>query len=134
MRTQVSVADRFLEAVSTASYDDLAALYHPDVLADVNVPQWRFQISGRDALVDVFRTEYTPDMRITSSRAEDAGVWQIVQVEGRYGSGEQERMFREVHLLHLTDGLIDEQVSYCSGMWDAETIRRQAAEAPMYRP
>jgi len=31
-------------------------------------------------------------------------------------------------------GLVDEVVLYCTGPWDAETVARQAREAPMIRP
>jgi len=32
------------------------------------------------------------------------------------------------------DGQVDEVVLYCTGPWDAETVARQAREAPMIRP
>jgi hypothetical protein len=57
----------------------------------------------------------------------------VIEVEYRLGFGAEERMAREVHVLRGTDA-IAEHVLYCTGIWDAATIERQIAEAPMVRP
>src|SRR5262249_9196121 len=68
--------------------------------------------------------------RVTSSRVTRAASAVAVEVEVRSGQGDQERMWREVHLLRGGDDGIAEDTTYCTGIWDGPAIPRQAAEAP----
>src|SRR5262249_2757552 len=69
--------------------------------------------------------------RVTSSRVTRATSAVAVEVEVRSGRGDQERMWREVHLLRGGDDGIAEDTTYCTGIWDGPAIARHAAEAPM---
>lgn len=109
-------------------------LFAPDVLFDLNMPVWRFQLQGPKAWeaqlrelaegpihVQVLRTAPTDSGFVTEH--EERG-----EVHGRIVSA------RRMWLCEVRDGLIAEVVGYCSGEWDEELRARHAREAPMIRP
>ena len=106
-----------------------------DVLADLNVPAWRFQTKGSDDFVAWVRGELPDGCRIEVGRfvpTADGWLMETVQwVPARGG----ELMYRNVSFVRSPGGgPIEELVLYCTGDWDAEQRARQAAEAPMYQP
>ncbi|MGH9135900.1 MAG: hypothetical protein ACRD0G_02500 [Acidimicrobiales bacterium] len=98
-----------------------ARLALPDAGADAASAQWK-------AIIDQF-----DDFRVTWLRATptDSGV--LVEWEMHVGHCDSEHLCRQADVL-LGDGdKITEHVVFCTGMWDAATIARQQAEAPMVR-
>ena len=72
-----------------------------------------------------------PSRRLTGWRATMTEDGLVAEVEARVtdtASGE-ERMSREVHVLHLAGETIAEHTIYCTGVWDTATMARHAAEA-----
>ncbi len=128
-----SIAGRLLDLLAAGEFRAAGDLYQPDALLDANVPHWRFQLQGPEAIVATMRDGYGMPLRVASSRTVEAGEWQIAEWEVHFEAHGEEHLFREVHLLRLAGGRIAEHVVYCTGHWDAEAIRRQAAEAPMVR-
>jgi hypothetical protein len=123
----------FVDAYRAADADAVVALCRPDVLVDVNVPRWRFQVEGREALRELLaHEEFQPGFRLARWRASPTADGAVIETEGRFSAGGEERMAREVHILRVTDA-IAEHTLYCTGIWDAATIARQALEAPMVR-
>jgi predicted metal-dependent enzyme (double-stranded beta helix superfamily) len=134
-------AARPLAAAVLAAYRErrfapLRPHYHDDVLADVNVPSWRFQLTGRAAVEEVIdRDEFgLPDQRLRSFRALPTADGCLVEVEVRARRGDDTVQWRALHVLRMRDGKVAEHVTYCSGHQDAATIAAQDAEAPMVRP
>jgi predicted metal-dependent enzyme (double-stranded beta helix superfamily) len=125
-------------ARSLASFDfaALRSLYRQDVLVDCNVPRWRFQLQGRDAVIDALREEVSRhgSPRVTALRptATERGV--LLELEARFGDGPAECLWREMHLLRIDGGAIAEHTIYCTGIWDPETVARHRLQAPMVRP
>ncbi len=122
-----SVARRLLDLLAAGQIDAVGELYAPDALVDANVPYWRFQLQGPEAIKEVLHEGYGMPLRVASSCVIDRGEWQIAEWEVHFEAHGEERLFREIHLLRLEGGRIAEQVVYCTGHWDAEIIRRQAA-------
>ena len=111
----------------------LAALYAADALVDINVPQWRYQVTGA-AVEPILREDFdATDRRVTASRVTKFGGGVTVETESRASEHGQTQMWREIHLFRTRDGRIVEHTIYCTGVWDAETIARQATEASMVR-
>jgi hypothetical protein len=113
----------------------VGALCAGDVLLDVNVPHWRFQTAGREALVDGLRTsEFVPDYRITEHRGRPTADGAVVELECHLTAEGEDRLAREVHLLRCDDaGRVAEVTLFCTGIWSAEAIERQRLHAPMVR-
>jgi len=134
--TPHSLADAMLAAYRERRFAPLREHYHDDVFVDVNVPSWRFQVTGRTAVEELFDRDELglPDLRLRAYRAVPTVDGCVVEVEVRARRGAETVQWRAVHVLHVRDGKVAEHVTYCSGHWDAAAIAGQDAEAPMVRP
>lgn len=130
--TATRLAERFHEVFVT--FDATEEVFTPDAFFDLNMPVWRFQIQGPQALgaqlekinegparVDILRVVPTVSGFVTE------------HVEHQEVNGE-DLSARRLWLCEVRDGRIAEAVGYCSGEWDEELRARHAAEAPMIRP
>lgn len=133
--TASALVDRITDCLRTGDYEGLAQLYRPDALLDVNVPSWRYQLQGPDAILAQFREEELSlsRWRCTGWRATRTEDGVVAETEVRFDHDGEERLWRDVHLIHTDGKAITEHVIYCCGIWDAETIARQRVEAPMVR-
>lgn len=112
----------------------MAALYAPDALLDVNVPQWRFQLTGPagiDALLD--EELGAPGRQCTALRRTDTADGVLVETAVRFRAADGERYWRDQHHFVFDGGLVVEHVVYCTGIWDAATQARHAAEVELVR-
>ena len=132
----MTITERIAARLTALDFDGLAALYRPDAILDVSVPQWRYQLQGRDAIREALAEEagyLTGGARVTGQRATPTEGGVVVELEVRFVQEGEERQWREVHLFRTDGTAITEHVNYCTGIWDAATIARQAVEAPMVR-
>lgn len=129
-----SVADRIVACLEAVDHDGLAALYRPDALLDVNVPEWRYQLQGPAAIRQQFREEAVASPRVVGLRPTVTADGVVVELETRFDHEGEGRLWREVHIFHTDGEMVWEHTVYCTGVWDADTIARQAVEAPMVRP
>jgi len=134
--TTTALVERITACLEAGDYEALAALYRPDALLDANVPEWRYQLQGPDAILQLFREEEMTlaGWRLTSSRATTMAEGVVVEAEVHFDHEGEERLWRNVHIVHTDGEAITDHVIYCTGIWDAATITRQRAEAPMVRP
>ena len=129
-----TVIDRIADAFVAGDVDELLAFYRADVLVDVVVPQWRFQLQGAEGLREALvAEEFLPGRRVTRVHRTATADGLLLELETWAPIDGEDRMWLGMHQLRLEDGQIVEHVAYCSGVWDAETIARQAVEAPMVR-
>jgi ketosteroid isomerase-like protein len=130
-----TLAERITECLRAGDYDRLAELYRPDALLDSNVPYWRYQLQGPRAILAQLREEEgsLSGWRCTGLRATATEDGVVVETEVRFDHEGEERLWRDVHIVHTDGQAITEHVIYCCGIWDAATIARQQAEAPMVR-
>lgn len=139
MTTTVStmaLIERITACLEAGDYESLATLYRPDALLDANVPEWRYQLQGPSAILQLFREEEMTlaDWRLASSRAATMADGVVVEAEVHFDHEGEERLWRNVHIVHTDGESITDHVIYCTGIWDAATIKRQRVEAPMVRP
>lgn len=121
---------RFLE-----TGDDDAGVLATDVFADLNVPHWRYQIQGIDAVSDMIRSGSPGGASITLGRCAATATGFVIeaqeQQDDHIGPG---TVYRTLWLVDTDGDRITELVVYCTGEWDQDTQARHAAEAPMIRP
>jgi ketosteroid isomerase-like protein len=132
----MTITELITARLSALDFDGLAELYRPDALLDVSVPQWRYQLQGREAIREALAEELAPlvgSARVTGQRATQTDDGVVVELEVRFVQDGEDRQWREVHLFHTDGTAITEHLNYCTGVWDAATIARQAVEAPMVR-
>ena len=121
------IAEAFVRFVET---NDAGDVFSEDVLADINVPEWRFQMQGRAALEAWLRGEQPDGCSVPVWRADPMADGVLVEVEQRMG----DEISRNLHRLEVRDGKIREWTMYCTGVWSIQTQERQRADAPMIRP
>lgn len=113
----------------------LAPWYAEDVFVDANVPQWRYQLRGRQALLEsIDHEEFSkPDRRLTFLRATDTASGLLLETELRYTEHGERHTCRETHHLRVRDNLVVEHVLRCTGIATADTAKSQFDTAPMER-
>lgn len=130
-----TVADQIVDAMQSSNWAALTNLYAPDVLLDMNLPTWRFQLQGREAASKYF-TEQTAGFR--NLHTTHLGVHRtagglIVEEEMRFDGDDGEYLWRAVDIFRIDGDCITQHSEYCTGCWPPDQIARQAAEAPMVR-
>ena len=135
MTTAVTtIADQVVDAYVTGDADALANLCADDILIDVVVPTWRFQVAGRETLRHVAaHEEFVPGRTVAWHQRTDTAAGVLLEIESWAPMEGEDRKWHELNHFRIEDGKVVEFVQYCSGIWDAATIKRQQAEAPMVR-
>lgn len=131
-----TLTSRYRHAVEASDLASLGELYHPDVLLDAHVPNWRFQSLGRTEVARFTGSALPTPGRFTTFEVELTAAGDLlVQFEWRQASSDATgARARQLHVLRLADGRIVEQTLFCAGVWGPELQRRMAAEAPLVRP
>jgi hypothetical protein len=125
------IAERFVRFVETGDPNDVLAA---DVFADINVPEWRFQLLGAAAVAGWLAGEQPNGCRVASWRADATSSGAVVEIEQWYDADDTEIMSRNIHRLEVREGRVTDWTMYCTGEWSPELRERQAREAPMIRP
>ena len=130
------IASRIAARLHALDFEGLAELYRADALLDSSVPEWRFQLQGRDAIREKLQEEaahLSGGARVSGWRVTSTADGVAIELEVRFSQEGEERQWREVHLFHTDGEAITEHVNYCTGIWNAATIARHTVEAPMVR-
>jgi hypothetical protein len=130
-----TVVDRLVAAMRDADWYAIAATYSPDVLLDMNLPTWRFQLQGRDAAAQYFleQTGGLTELRTTQHRVATTDNGVIIEEEMRFDGEGGEYLWRAVDIFVIDGDTVTQHTQYCTGCWPPDQIARQAAEAPMVR-
>lgn len=129
-----TLADQVVEAFLAGDADRMAALYRPDALVDLVVPTWRWQLVGRDTIRESLADdEFLPGRRVSWWKTTPTADGVLLELESWAPVEGEERKWLALHQFRFVDGAVAEHVVYCSGIWDAATIARQAVEAPLVR-
>jgi predicted SnoaL-like aldol condensation-catalyzing enzyme len=130
-----TVIEKLETAMRDADWEAIAETYAPDVLLDTNLPTWRFQLQGRDAVAQylVEQTKGLSNLHTTQHRVfrTDDGV--IIEEEMRFDGDDGEYLWRAVDVFHVDGASVVEHIQYCTGCWTPDQIARQGDEAPMVR-
>jgi hypothetical protein len=104
------------------------------VFCDLNMPEWRFQLQGRDAFAaQLARINEGPARMEILRTVPTASGFVAEHIEHQDVDGE-DHSARRLVLCEVVRGRIAEVTVYCTGEWDDELRARHAAEAPMIRP
>jgi len=130
-----TVVDQLVTAMRASDWDAITDTYAPDVLLDMNLPTWRFQLQGREAAGQYFaeQTKGLRNLRTSQHRVfrTDDGV--IIEEEMHFDGDDGEYLWRAVDIFRLDGNTVTEHTEYCTGCWPPDQITRQADEAPMVR-
>ena len=130
--TASAVESPVLDAFLNGDAAGVVAACAAGVVVDVNIPTWRFQLQGRDALRRLLESEeFLPGRSVATWRSATTDDGLLLELETHAPIHGEERLWRELVWFRGAPGAITEVTVFCSGIWDAATIARQAAEAPM---
>lgn len=132
--TAGTVADRFRAALESRDLGTLAGLFTPDALLDANLPCWRLQRQGPEAIRSQMEGWF-PDApaRFCEWRERTAEWGAVVECAERKSEEGQDMYYRQIFLFFTEGDRIATFTFYCTGAWDAATLARHAREAPMVR-
>ena len=126
------LSSRFAEVLETLVVaDDVVA---PDAFFDLNMPVWRFQLQGREAVEAQLRSISKGPSRVEILRTVPTASGFVQEHEEHTEVDGEDISARRLVLCEVRDGRIVEAVVYCTGEWDDELRARHAVEAPMLRP
>ena len=124
------IAEAFVRAMESSVTD----VFADDVVCDINVPEWRFQMQGTAAVKEWLSSEMPGGCRVPSWRSDPTPDGVVVELEQRYDRDGTEISSRNIHRLEVQGGKVTEWTMYCTGEWSPELRERHAREAPMVRP
>jgi hypothetical protein len=130
--TAERLSERFHDAFHTFEAGEDA--FTPDAFFDLNMPEWRFQLQGREAFAAQLERINEGPSRVEILRTVPTAsgfVAEHVEHQDVYG---EDHSARRLVLCEVVRGRIAEVTVYCTGEWDDELRARHAAEAPMIRP
>ena len=115
-------------ALATAQHAIFDELYAPDALFDINVPEWRFQLHGPDAIRRPLHEWHptAPDLVEWNSRSTP---WGAVVESALWEGDHHELSSRSLHLLDLDGDHITRHVMYCTS--DATRTAYERATAAL---
>jgi hypothetical protein len=130
--TAVWLAARFHDVFTTFEAGEDA--FVPDLFCDLNMPEWRFQLQGREAFAAQLARINEGPSRVEVLRTVPATSGFVTEhIEHQDVDGE-DHSARRLIFCEVVRGRIAEVTVYCTGEWDDELRARHAAEAPMIRP
>lgn len=108
-------------------------LFTDDVLLDMNVPLWRFQLRGVEAITEMLVADGPYGRRFEEHRVTPTLTGFVLHWSWRTtgGDGYESHYARGVCIVDIDGGLIGRLTVHCSGDWDPATEAKQLAEAPM---
>jgi hypothetical protein len=129
--TAERLSARFHEAFTTFEAGEDA--FTPDVFCDLNMPEWRFQLQGRDAFAAQLARISQGPSRMEVLRTVPTRSGFVTEHVEHEDVGGEDHSARRLVLCEVVRGRIAEVTVYCTGEWDDELRARHAAEAPMIR-
>jgi hypothetical protein len=108
-------------------------LFTEDVVVDMNVPLWRFQLRGSRSLSAQLEQDAPHERDFEEYQLTPTPDGFLVQFAWRTkpGPGNDSHYSRGVYLATVTGGLISRVTVHCSGDWTPADEERQRADAPM---
>jgi ketosteroid isomerase-like protein len=130
-----TVVDQVVDAMRDADWDAIAATYAADVLLDMNLPTWRFQLQGREAATEYLReqTSGLTNLHLVSQQVHHTDNGVIIEEEMRFDGNDGEYLWRAVDIFRIDGDTVTDHTQYCTGCWSPDQIARQIHEAPMVR-
>jgi len=125
----------FLRAVEAGDVAGCGA-WADDVALDATVPNWRFEVHGRDAVVAEYARWFADPGTFTSLRRlpvgdgpadGDARAVEVVEYDLAWVEDGVDHLAHHVHVLEVADGAIVADTVVCGGRWPAPLLAEMDA-------
>ncbi|HVA09587.1 MAG TPA: hypothetical protein VNG12_22905 [Acidimicrobiales bacterium] len=120
--------DRYLKAIEQGDMPSCNAL-SPGVELDATVPNWRFTVSGDQAVRDELARWYADEGTFEELQRTPVPSGELVQFTLRWEEGGVPYAAHQVHILEVADGLIARDQVWCGGRWPASLLAQMAEAA-----
>jgi len=127
MLETTNVIDALLHAIEAA--DVRPELFTEDVVLDATVPNWRFEVRGRDVVTEQLRDWFADPGHFETVRREPLPTGEVVEFTLHWTENGVPHACHQAHILGLTDGRISRDTAFCGGRWPADLIARMAASS-----
>ena len=105
-----------------------ARLFTDDAVLDAVVPNWRFAVSGSNAIANVYGGWFYQPVRFAELLRHPIDGGEVVEYTLRWVEDGMAHASRHVHVLHLAfDGRISSDHVWCGGRWPAPLLARMEA-------
>jgi hypothetical protein len=128
---RVELADKLARYLETN--EEIPGLFADDVVLEMNVPLWRFQLAGAGAMTEMLRGDAPYGRRFEELNWSPipGGFLQRWAWRTNDGDGYSSHYSRGISVMELSGTRIGRITVHCSGDWDPATEERQGREAPM---
>ena len=126
-----ALSERLADFFRTAELGDV---FTDDVFLDGHPPFWRFQVEGRDALREWYRSYAPEGVETTVVSVIPTAVGFVTEYVGRHTEDGELMTDRKVLVCEVRGQQVSALTVYCSGDWNAELRDRHSAETTLLRP
>jgi len=127
MLKTTNVIDALLHAIETA--DVTTELFTDDAVLDATVPNWRFEVRGRDDVTEQLRDWFADPGNFETVRREPLPHGELVEFTLHWNENGIPHACHQAHILELSDGRISRDTAFCGGRWPADLLARMAASS-----
>lgn len=125
MLETTNAVDALLHAIEAG--DVPGDLFTDDVVLDATVPNWRFEVRGRDDVTAELRGWFADPGHFQEVRRQPLPNGELVEFTLHWSENGIAHACHQAHILRVTDGRIGADTAFCGGRWPADLIARMAA-------
>jgi hypothetical protein len=116
---------RYLQSIEQGAMGECDAV-SPGIELDATVPNWRFAVHGRTAVLDELSRWYADPGSFEELRRTPIPAGELVAFTLRWEAGGVPHAAHQVHILEVTDGAITRAEVWCGGRWPAALLAEMA--------
>jgi hypothetical protein len=116
---------RYLQSIEQGAMGGCDAV-SSDIELDATVPNWRFAVHGRTAVLDELSRWYTDPGSIEELRRTPIPSGELVAFTLRWETDGVPHAAHQVHILEVTDHHITRAEVWCGGRWPAALLAEMA--------
>ena len=125
---QRTAVDQFLAALTSAEIADCTA-WSEDAVLDATVPNWRFQVTGADAIQAEYAKWFADPGEFEQLRRRPTEDGEVVEYTLTWTEDGVAHAAHHMHLLTVDAGLIVADTVLCGGRWPQSLLAEMAASA-----
>ena len=119
--------DRYTDAIRTATIPSADSLA-PNVVLGATVPNWRFTVTGAEAVKAELAGWFADPGRFEEIKRTDVPGGALVEFVLSWEENGEPHISHQAHVIHVSGGMIVRDTAWCGGRWGA-ALMAEIAEA-----
>ena len=124
---QRTAVDQFLAAIQAGTIAGCGA-WSADAVLDATVPNWRFQLTGPDAIRSEYAKWFADPGTFEDLRRLPTQDGEVVEYTLTWTEAGVPHAAHHAHILTVEDGLIAADTVLCGGRWPASLLAEMAVD------